>query len=236
MLIRNVWTSTGERLKSRAAAALAIGLLYFHILSRFEPHVETAFHFIVQRTWTCWTCSAMRWRSSNRGVAVVTCCCMLLYTKCHSSQIRRSCQHDSGGPSHHAHGLCLHCLPNRQEMQIATACHLIQQVLIWLVLILGIPYGFVWYQYCNEENGHSHQYLDDRGCTSQGEFSTVCASTSKSGLCPSNVSGLRANHGQKRRWLHRVTRAPPKMCQSTSATYLAAMLNDPDVKFHTVTQ
>lgn len=57
--VRNVWTSTGERLKSRAAAALAIGLLYFHILSRFEPHVETAFHFI-QRTWTCWTCSAMR--------------------------------------------------------------------------------------------------------------------------------------------------------------------------------
>ena len=160
----------------------------------------------------------------------------LLYTKCHSSQIRRSCQHDSGGPSHHAHGLCLHCLPNRQEMQIATACHLIQQVLIWLVLILGMPYGFVWYQYCNEENGHSHQYLDDRGCTSQGEFSTVCASTSKSGLCPSNVSGLRANHRQKRRWLHRVTRAPPKMCQSTLATYLAAMLNDPDVKFHTVTQ
>ena len=231
------------RLKSKAAAAaLAIGLLYFHILSRFEPHVETAFHFIVQRTWACWTCSAMRWRSSNRGVAVVTCCCMLLYTKCHSSQIRRSCQHDSGGPSHHAHGLCLHCLPNRQEMQITTACHLIQHVLIWLVLILGIPYGFIWYQYCNEENGHSHQYLDDRGFLSHKVSSAPCAPPHQSPGCARQMSAA---------WGQIIGRNGRNGCTGSQAGHQGTSENVPKhlghlpgswcsttrrVKFHTVTQ
>lgn len=168
----------------------------------------------------------------------MTCCCMLLYTKCHSS-IRRSCQHDSGGPSHHAHGLCLHCLPNRQEMQIATDSNSMSPYPTRFDLV-GSDFGHP-YQYCNEETGHSHQYLDDRGCTSQGEFSTVCASTSKSGLCPSNVSGLRANHRQisGRNGCTGSPGSPGRLRKCAKAPRPPTwqlMLNAPDVKFHTVTQ
>ena len=151
------------------------------------------------------------------------------------------------------------CLSDKRELEVvtdATACHLIQQVLIWLVLILGIPHGFVWYQYCNEENVHSHQYLDDRGCTSQGDPKTSLRQYKSDaqgglpvtkGLCFSDWKHHVRLHikvravalkcqwpeGKQKRGADGCTRSPGHLrkCARAPRPPTWHMLNDQDVKF-----